>query len=68
LERRKAALGMTGTDYVLANSGVNRTPATTRADHLDDIELPMLFLQGTRDGLKPYSAPVSWDRSIQAFS
>jgi predicted alpha/beta-hydrolase family hydrolase len=28
-------------------------PATTRADHLDeiDIELPMLFLQGTRDAL-----------------
>src|SRR5437899_438564 len=26
-------------------------PATTRADHLDDIDLPMLFLQGTRDAL-----------------
>src|SRR6266404_4636123 len=27
------------------------TPGTTRADHLDEIELPMLFLQGTRDAL-----------------
>ena len=27
------------------------TPATTRADHLDEIELPMLFRQGTRDAL-----------------
>jgi predicted alpha/beta-hydrolase family hydrolase len=26
-------------------------PATTRADHLDSIELPMLFLSGTRDAL-----------------
>jgi len=24
-------------------------PGTSRADHLDDIELPLLFLQGTRD-------------------
>ncbi len=24
-------------------------PATDRADHLDNVELPMLFLQGTRD-------------------
>ncbi|HKH84740.1 MAG TPA: alpha/beta family hydrolase [Gemmatimonadales bacterium] len=24
-------------------------PATSRADHLDSVELPMLFLQGTRD-------------------
>jgi hypothetical protein len=26
-------------------------PATARADHLIDVELPMLFLQGTRDQL-----------------
>jgi hypothetical protein len=26
LERRKAELGLTGTDYVLPNSGVSRTP------------------------------------------
>jgi predicted alpha/beta-hydrolase family hydrolase len=26
-------------------------PATDRADHLDDVALPMLFLQGTRDEL-----------------
>lgn len=26
-------------------------PSTTRADHLDDVDLPMLFLQGTRDKL-----------------
>ncbi len=26
-------------------------PATTRADHLDSIDLPMLFLSGTRDAL-----------------
>ncbi len=26
-------------------------PATTRADHLDEIDIPMLFLQGTRDAL-----------------
>jgi len=24
-------------------------PATSRADHLDDVQIPMLFLQGTRD-------------------
>jgi predicted alpha/beta-hydrolase family hydrolase len=26
-------------------------PAVTRADHLRDVEIPMLFLQGTRDAL-----------------
>jgi uncharacterized protein len=26
-------------------------PSTERADHLDDVRLPMLFLQGTRDSL-----------------
>jgi predicted alpha/beta-hydrolase family hydrolase len=26
-------------------------PAATRADHLGEIDIPMLFLQGTRDGL-----------------
>jgi predicted alpha/beta-hydrolase family hydrolase len=26
-------------------------PSTTRAEHLNDVELPMLFLQGTRDAL-----------------
>jgi predicted alpha/beta-hydrolase family hydrolase len=26
-------------------------PATARADHLDDVKIPMLFLQGTRDKL-----------------
>lgn len=26
-------------------------PSITRAEHLDGVELPMLFLQGTRDGL-----------------
>ena len=26
-------------------------PSTDRADHLAKVELPMLFLQGTRDGL-----------------
>lgn len=26
-------------------------PSTTRADHLSDVSVPMLFLQGTRDGL-----------------
>jgi hypothetical protein len=26
-------------------------PAIARADHLDDVDLPMLFLQGTRDAL-----------------
>jgi predicted alpha/beta-hydrolase family hydrolase len=28
-----------------------KKPATTRADHLDQVPLPMLFLQGTRDTL-----------------
>jgi predicted alpha/beta-hydrolase family hydrolase len=28
-----------------------RAPGTTRADHLAEIGLPMLFLQGTRDAL-----------------
>jgi predicted alpha/beta-hydrolase family hydrolase len=28
-----------------------RKPATTRADHLAEVETPMLFLQGTRDAL-----------------
>jgi predicted alpha/beta-hydrolase family hydrolase len=26
-------------------------PGERRADHLDEVDLPMLFLQGTRDGL-----------------
>lgn len=26
-------------------------PSTDRADHLEDVEVPMLFLQGTRDAL-----------------
>ncbi len=35
-------------------------PGTDRADHLADVGLPMLFLQGTRDRLAPLSllAPV----------
>lgn len=35
-------------------------PGTDRADHLADVRLPMLFLQGTRDRLAPLSllAPV----------
>lgn len=28
-------------------------PSTERADHLSEVGLPMLFLQGTRDGLAP---------------
>ena len=28
-----------------------KTPSTTRAEHLADVQIPMLFLQGTRDAL-----------------
>jgi uncharacterized protein len=28
-----------------------KKPATTRADHLSEVRIPMLFLQGTRDEL-----------------
>ena len=28
-----------------------KRPATTRGDHLDRVDVPMLFLQGTRDDL-----------------
>jgi hypothetical protein len=29
------------------------SPGTARADHLRDVSVPMLFLQGTRDALAP---------------
>ncbi|MGY4466360.1 putative alpha/beta-hydrolase family hydrolase [Bradyrhizobium sp. LB9.1b] len=29
----------------------DKKPSTERAEHLADVEIPMLFLQGTRDGL-----------------
>jgi uncharacterized protein len=32
-----------------------KKPATTRADHLSDVRVPMLFLQGTRDELADLS-------------
>ena len=32
-------------------AATSRAPSTTRAKHLRDIELPMLFLSGTRDTL-----------------
>ena len=34
-------------------------PDRLRADHLSRIEVPMLFLQGTRD---PFAKPSCWTR------
>jgi predicted alpha/beta-hydrolase family hydrolase len=40
--------GVRGLDFFACPLHPAGKPATTRADHLDEIELPMLFLQGTR--------------------
>ena len=47
-------------------------PGTNRADHLDQVSLPMLFLQGTRDQFRPARSPPagmpeSWTTSHASY-
>jgi predicted alpha/beta-hydrolase family hydrolase len=46
-----APLGVVGLAFVGFPLHPPGKPATTRADHLADVRVPMLFLQGTRDEL-----------------
>lgn len=48
----KAALpGVKGLAFLGFPLHANKKPSTERAEHLAHVEIPMLFLQGTRDGL-----------------
>lgn len=51
-----AALGVAGIVLVGFPLHPPRTPSTTRARHLADVQVPLLFLQGTRDALAPLPA------------
>jgi predicted alpha/beta-hydrolase family hydrolase len=42
-------------------------PSTARADHLDDVTIPMLFLQGTRDKLGTRATLRLIDQADHAF-
>ena len=47
----RATAGVAGLAFLGVPIASRRTPSQDRADHLSNVEIPMLFLQGTRDEL-----------------
>jgi uncharacterized protein len=65
--------GVVGLAFLAFPLHAAKQPSTTRADHLFDVRIPMLFLQGTRDALaemqllEPVIAKLGRQATLKSF-